>query len=138
MCVFVCLCAYAVGVLTLVRSTLANLDEADDDDECERQELGRGEEVLHSGGCLHTVAVHKRQQDCREREKEKESERETRSGSVLMKLLCSPWFPSSTTCKGPLHYFTTQIRDNVGVRMCVSAALTGAGEEFTEMVKKRS
>lgn len=42
--------------------TLADLDEADDDDEAEGQELGGGEEVLHPGGRLHTVAVHEGQQ----------------------------------------------------------------------------
>lgn len=58
----------AVGVFALVQSTLADLDEADDDDERQRQELRRGKEVLHSGGRLHAVAVHKRQQHCRGRE----------------------------------------------------------------------
>ncbi len=74
----------------LGRSTLANLDEADDDDEPKRQELGRGKEVLHSGGRLHAVAVHKRQQDCRQREKERQSRRvreQTVSGGILMKHL---------------------------------------------------
>ena len=63
---FVYFCLFRV--LVFVRSTLAYLDEADDDDEYECQELGRCKEVLHSGGRLHTVAVHKRQQDCRETE----------------------------------------------------------------------
>lgn len=58
----------AVGVFVLVQSTLADLDEADDDDERQRQELRCGKEVLHSGGRLHAVAVHKRQQHCRGRE----------------------------------------------------------------------
>lgn len=52
-------------LLVHLRDTLANPDEANDDDESERKQLGRSEEVLHSGGCLHTVAVHERQQDCR-------------------------------------------------------------------------
>ena len=53
-----------VGV-KLVLGTLADPDEADDDDESERQKFGRGEEVLHPGGRLHAVAVHEGQQDCR-------------------------------------------------------------------------
>lgn len=48
---------------------MTNLDEADDDDEGERQQLGSGEEVLHPGGRLHAVAVHERQEDCRERKR---------------------------------------------------------------------
>lgn len=59
-----------LGVCVLVRSTLADLDEADDDDERQSQELRRGKEVLHSGGGPHAVAVHERQQDCRGRETE--------------------------------------------------------------------
>lgn len=74
---------YVFGVLVLVRSTFAYLDEADDDDEYECQELGRCKEVLHSGGRLHTVAVHKRQQDCGETEKGK-SKRETVGDGTLM------------------------------------------------------
>lgn len=54
----------------VARRTLSDLDETDHDDEGERQEFRCGEEVLHSGGRLHAVAVHKRQQDCRDREKE--------------------------------------------------------------------
>lgn len=57
----------AAGVFVPVRRTLADLDKADDDDESECQQLRRGKEVLHSGGRLHTVAVHKRQKDCRDR-----------------------------------------------------------------------
>lgn len=58
----------AVGMFVLVQSTLADFDEADDDDERQCQELRRGKEVLHSGGCPHAVAVHKSQQHCRWRE----------------------------------------------------------------------
>lgn len=64
-----CVGVSAVKVFVLVRSTLANLDKADDDDESERQELCHGKEVLYSGGRPHTVAVHKRQHDCGERER---------------------------------------------------------------------
>lgn len=56
--------------LCACRGTLGDLDEADDDDEPECQELSCGEEVLHSGGCLHTVAVHEGQQDCRGKQRE--------------------------------------------------------------------
>lgn len=62
----VCVCI-RVCAFVYVRGTLPNLDEADDYDEREGQELGRGEEVLHSGGRLHAVAVHKGQQHCRRR-----------------------------------------------------------------------
>lgn len=55
-------------VMVRGRLTLSDLDEADRDDEGERQELRCSEKVLHSGGRLHAVAVHKRQQDCRDRE----------------------------------------------------------------------
>ncbi len=64
-----------IGLFVLVRSTLTNLDKSDDDDECECQELGGGEEILHSGGRPHTVAVYKRQQDCREKERHKDTGR---------------------------------------------------------------
>lgn len=53
--------------LRLERRTLADLDEADDDDEGERQEFGGSKEVLHPGGRFHAVAVHEGQQNCRER-----------------------------------------------------------------------
>lgn len=62
--------------------TLANLDKADDDDERKCQELCRCKEVLYSGGRLHTVAVHKRQQDCRDTEREQQ--RGAVSGGNLM------------------------------------------------------
>jgi len=48
-----------------VCGTFADLNKADNDDEAERQKLGSGEEVLHSGGRLHAVAVDECEQDCR-------------------------------------------------------------------------
>lgn len=53
-------CVRAVGVL--VPGTLSDLDKTNDDDECKRQKLCCSKDVLHSGGRLHTVAVHKCQQ----------------------------------------------------------------------------
>lgn len=70
------------GVFALAQSTLADLDEADDDDERQRQELRRGKEVLHSGGRPHAVAVHKSQQHCRGRGTQRSVE--SVSGSNLM------------------------------------------------------
>lgn len=64
----------AARVLVPAQRTLADLDKADDDDESERKQLRRGKEVLHSGGRPHTVAVHKRQQDCRDRTTERKRE----------------------------------------------------------------
>lgn len=42
--------------------TLADLHDAHDDDEGERQELAGGEDVLHPGGPPHAGAVHPCQQ----------------------------------------------------------------------------
>lgn len=58
-----CESEYLCGCV-FMHSTLANLDKANNDDESQCQKFGRSKEILHSGGCLHTVAVHKRQQDC--------------------------------------------------------------------------
>lgn len=42
--------------------TLADLHDAHDDDEGERQQFARGEDVLHPGGPSHAGAVHPCQQ----------------------------------------------------------------------------
>lgn len=42
--------------------TLADLHDAHDDDECQRQQLAGSEHVLHSGGPPHAGAIHPCQQ----------------------------------------------------------------------------
>lgn len=60
-----CVCVRSAHTHTrpvLVTGTLADLDKTNDDDERKCQKLCCGKDVLYSGGCLHTVAVHKGQQ----------------------------------------------------------------------------
>lgn len=53
--------------------TLADLDEAEQDDQGQGQEFGGGKGVLHAGGSLHAVAVHSGEQHCGDREQPESS-----------------------------------------------------------------
>lgn len=46
---------------TLGALTLPDLDEAEQDDQGQRQQLGSGKGVLDAGGGLHAVTVHGRE-----------------------------------------------------------------------------
>lgn len=62
---------------------MADPDEADDDDEGQGEELGCSEEVLHSGGGLHAVAVHEGQQHCGKTQTQKPLEGPTKGAGTF-------------------------------------------------------